>query len=231
MAISFQPPELQAFRWERDEAGYTLLDGRLIGRGGARVPVAPGEALDGVHRAFYGLQGDDDQRLQDFANKYGLLGLDGAGAPASERIADWRLALRNLGPYVAFAHDDRELNADQPTDPIAGSKWRKSLDQRNDMFNRRAPKHMALRLARIRNTDRTALHIEPSSLLAWIWLRFAMDLTGSVQHRLCARPGCGAHFDIGLGTGHPARKKYCTDKCRALHYYHENKAEGLEVSK
>jgi hypothetical protein len=72
---------------------------------------------------------------------------------------------------------------------------------------------------------------QPPTLLAAMWLQFALDLAGSVTIRSCAREGCSKPVITGSGTGRRSSARYCSSTCRyATHYARrQNKRRSAEL--
>ena len=60
---------------------------------------------------------------------------------------------------------------------------------------------------------------QPPTLLAAMWLQFALDLAGGVTIKPCAREGCPKPVIAGPNTGRRSSSRYCSTTCRyAAHY-------------
>ena len=72
--------------------------------------------------------------------------------------------------------------------------------------------------------------IVPSSLSDYISLRLATEISGDVERRICAAPGCNEVISIAHGPGttsklgvHTVRKKTCSEKCKKRLWRSEKK--------
>jgi hypothetical protein len=198
-----------SFEWARENK-YELQSGGIVACGTSRQSYRPDEKTPLAHREFITLQGESNVAMLSFVARHGLLGLSGDGErPVRESLSDLWMACSKMAIYAAFAHDDPAV------DPR----------ERNKTFNRNAPQHMSILAEQV--NGRTVLRAAPRSLLMWMWIRLAQEKAGDIELRTCALPSCGKQFYVGTGLG-TERKRYCDDKCRALHYYrtHSTAAES-----
>lgn len=85
---------------------------------------------------------------------------------------------------------------------------------------------VGLVLARERSTKKLALHIQPRSLLALMWVQFALAVGRSRDHRQC--DGCGSWFEVSAD-GHHGNRHYCGDTCKTR-AYRKRKARAVELA-
>jgi hypothetical protein len=69
------------------------------------------------------------------------------------------------------------------------------------------------------------IEIVPRSLIAWLWLEKARELTGENHWARCAFPLCGKLFLVGKGHT-TMRRRYCCDSHRTL----DNRRKRKEAS-
>jgi hypothetical protein len=82
------------------------------------------------------------------------------------------------------------------------------------------------------SSGKLRLSYTPANLLGSIWLQFAMEVTGSREHRVC--PQCDHAFQMvrdGQPDGvraHRSNRKYCSDRCRYAHANHQRRRRAKE---
>ena len=64
------------------------------------------------------------------------------------------------------------------------------------------------------NSTRLSLHIEPKTLLGFLWWQFAQAIEGSTKYRNCTT--CQIPFRVQSERGN--KKKFCSDACKSKNY-------------
>ena len=90
-------------------------------------------------------------------------------------------------------------------------------------FNEERRGRISVSLDPVVSTGPPALHIEPDSLLAGMWLQFAQAVTENSYLRRCA--WCPTWFAYGSGTGRRKTAQYCSDRCRKAAHRHKKEAQ------
>lgn len=219
------------FRWWRAPAGYELVppdsgaSETLLGNGeAAKVllsrgveirrrgidaePYRPDEISPPLHRQFADLEGTPDAML-DFVNKFGVLGLTLGGAHAASEPLDALLdARQRMSEFLALVVDP----------PASGYRGR-AFDIKAEEFNTHISPHMTIRLEPT-PSGRPVIKTVPRTLIAWMWLQVAKEISGFLKVAPCDY--CGKLFEVS-----PSRKwrepgerttraQYCSNSHRML---------------
>jgi hypothetical protein len=81
----------------------------------------------------------------------------------------------------------------------------------------------------VRGYGRYQLQIKPTTLIGWMWMRVADDLTSGVRWDRPPCIECGTPMGRGPG-GYRADAEYCSDKCRT-YFNRRPKSEQRERRK
>ena len=224
-----------AFTWRKDSHGYDLSgDGQLITRrGGPLVAYDPAAFEPPLHFVFGSLRkqilhpgeaapaesdfmpfarrrfNSEPQALLAFVNEYGFLGSTEWGADGRAGTEPVDYLVRQCAALSAF-FDFATINPKT----IQG------------IFSQHAPS-MGLRLAHTRGEYR--IYLEPSTLLAWMWMRVATDAVGGLRWRGDPCLYCMTPMPRGPG-GYRPQARFCSDKCR-VYFNRADKQEQRKRSK
>jgi hypothetical protein len=168
---------------------------------------------DGLHRAFAKLA--DPDQIKAFADRHGDLG-QLAGTQLSlgvgnamwygESLALWTREIAAMGQTLEAW--DRQQASDGPADDVRGD------------VNARLRGHVHPRLLPP-GAGEYRIVFTPDSLLAALYVLFALEVAKDEPRRVCAYKACGQVF-----TPRRRNQHYCSDSCRRNASYHRVKAKG-----
>jgi hypothetical protein len=76
------------------------------------------------------------------------------------------------------------------------------------------------------------MSLQPPTLVAGMWLQFALDLAGGATIKRCGREGCSKPVIAGPGTDRRSSLKYCSQQCRdAAHYAEKKKKRQVDAAR
>jgi hypothetical protein len=139
----------------------------------------------------------------DFVNTYGLL---------------WTRGRRESVDYfVRRQHAVAELLTAKKTDDWDAAKiWFEYNPE-------------AVRLVAVLGEDeagRPQLEFQPRNLLGFIVAQLIQDWTSGATYKWCKRPACPEWFYYGPGTAHRETAQYCSQTCKAAHFYERKKGKS-----
>ena len=197
------------------------------------IEVRTYEANDhlGLFLTFSDLGADPD-RLLNFANRFGPLGIEvevpwaAVGEttiqPArGERLADWQQEVTAMAHAVGVwrylqSEDEAGLREGSPGPnpiPTAQSWLADTIDQQLQRLGVRP------RMGTEPETGKPRLAVAARNLLGGLWLHFAWAVSGDTKYRQC--PVCQTYFVIERGQYRESRT-FCSDACR-MRAYRERK--------
>ena len=196
------------FEWERDEAGYDLVDGvsprRIVRRHGRLVNSRPLEKTDDLVQLFI-LAAKTEEGLLDFYTRFGPLTKQGHSRSGEEA---------SYGMWLAKSMDDL-LNA-SPQERLdilrssPSSYWSLLRPTRRWEGINCAITEIKLVADPVTGTPRLKFFVK--TLEEALLLQFAQSIAGERDMRTCTY--CGVWFDAGPGTGRRADAKFCSDEHR-----------------
>lgn len=210
-------------------AARLLLDGAqyVVRLGGAESLTAyqPAQTAPRLHREF-AESVIDAQSAFAFVSKYGYMGSFMGRADAEREGVDGILsaakAIRHLigeldaQPIFSAAVPRRRVRSPKLRKigaaayrRLAPSLTRESKQPLGDYFNRHVSPHMTVRID-VSNPKNQAIQIVPRSLISWMWLRVAEEVTGEKVWRRCINEACPApYFQVNLKDGRIKKRKFC----------------------
>ena len=185
-------PNLLRLRWERDPDGYHVQGIRLVAVGDRVLIYKPLDEYPALFREFADLK-CSPASIKAFANKYGLLTNDEAGAQRST----WYERIKRMRESVALWKKGKKTG---------------DLSEFIEMFNKGPRGISSIGLVPTVDPERPDLHIVPRDLLAGMWLQFGQAVSANMQLKKCLQ--CPTWFAYGTGTGRRKSGLYCSDRCR-----------------
>lgn len=202
--------DLIDFSWFVDSEGYSFdpngkgLGTRLIT--GAGTIVRNGGKLRhynasdlplGLHRVFASVD-KTEQAALNFVQQYGFLE---DTADEHEKEEEALTTFFDYQEKIHVAVKGIHLFQDNPK-------------HAQFIYNGFSSPHMTARF-NIEN-NRPVLQMVPNSLMSYIWLSLADEITEGRNYQFCNN--CSQPFATGGNTGHTKRKKYCSNKCKQASY-------------
>ena len=185
-------PSLLRFQWERDPSGYGVQGVRLIPTGRDTLRYWTLDDHPALFHEFADLKCSPSS-VKAFADKYGLLTDDEAGA----QMSTWNERIKRMRRAVALWDKGKKTG---------------DLSELIEMFNEGPRGISFIGLAPTVAPERPALHITPRHLLAGMWLQFGQAVSANMQLKRCLQ--CPTWFAYGTGTGRRKSGLYCSDRCR-----------------
>lgn len=189
------------FVTEVSKRGYDIVDATISGN---RVPVVtdcikPGHRyrarrifpLDftGMYTDFAKVRTNDE--IIAFANRFGLLGI---GQDEGEAVSLWNTQSEYLAALIDL-HRSGKM-----------TRHANVVSVLNDFLD-------GVRTEFIRTPQGLRMCFVPKTLLAAIWLQFALSIDAKTRWKRCKN--CRAWMEISLSpTGRSPRAKYCGDACK-----------------
>jgi hypothetical protein len=154
-----------------------------------------------LHWKFGGLTDTKDDVLS-FVSDYGLLGINETG---TSELYDEIISYKRLVEKLL-----NKINKDD-------------LKQAAAIFNKSVGPNLTAQIQNI--TGRTVYQIYPvpKSLLSYMWLSFAAEITDGRDWQKCF--SCNETYPIGKDTGGTKRKQYCSDACKMKAYRRRKKSK------
>jgi hypothetical protein len=204
--------------------------GVLMGTGGVSQYIArqgalvsrykPYETAPALHRDFVTNVKDAESALA-FVKEYGFLGHIFGGMDAEresvEEILRHRCSLRSV---LIWIDENPTYTDDSPAKKLTNKnavhmgaefkRLRHSLTRDNklalgNLFNDLVTPHLTVRID-ASNPKHEVLQVVPRSLISWMWLRVAEEITGDAEWRVC--PICGTRFCVDRDARR-RRREYC----------------------
>jgi hypothetical protein len=245
-------PELQLMLVEHAPYGVsrrvrrhrTLREETALFREFAKVDLTPEGVIAFANR--YGALGGE-LRYPVTLSSPGANEQQGIPGEAGEALAAWYTeisAVRRLlplyypdrKPEIIFETDTERITARWPdgwemvvfraTEP---DTYERLKDKPTEIMRHYLKTQINRKLSEYRSAGRLLeyngalrLFIVPSSLIAAIWLQFALAIDGDRKYRSCKN--CKKWFELG-GAGRRADAETCSDTCRAAFTYKQKKAK------
>lgn len=192
--------ELFKFQWERDPAGYRIIDtdewGRCIAPSSNHIEHYDPWRIGSESLVLFQILAEtpkNEEGYLKFANSYGLL----TGREA-EPLDTWYVKIDSLR--------------------IAVENWREGeFPVLIDTFSNHGFTQISVRLVEVVGFDRPQLFVTPDTLYTALWIQFAEAISADLKIRECA--WCGKPFPYGPGTGRRTTATYCSPKCQKAHSY------------
>mgnify|MGYP006271002729 FL=1 len=182
-----------------------------FGRLGGEAPEEEARDLAAMVRVWTALQSGDAQTLAEFVRW--------KGAAVTFTL---RHGVRLLNTWPSPLDEQWEA-AGWPADPR--KTWhRGSMEQPArlgfmEVLNRKlAGAATPQMLPSGISMERVELDLLPTSLIGFMWIQFASEVTGGASFRKCVAPGCGRIFTPAY-----RNRKTCSDACRQRLAYHRQK--------
>lgn len=206
--------DIVRFSWERDAAGYEIVDRpaikgeTLLGsfpggtyvkrRGGVMEPYEPLKT-HGLYRRLADTDKTPEGALS-FIKEFGNPNMMDADEYDVERLYPF---IENMKEGISLTHK---------------GEWGVLADAFNSAAIRRHGfGHMTIGFDFQTGDKRPTITLRPRSLISAIWLQFALDCSGGAKLRKCR--WCPEFFKYGPGTGHRNTAVYCSPKCQKAHAY------------
>lgn len=244
----FDSPTAVEFAWQASE-GKGRKTGPVIQPGFRSGNPPTYHPMDREHaalfRIFAGLDYTDRQAIGAFATKYGLLGASPEShGPESHltwarEICLMREALKlSKAPTPTSEAREREIWASYDAETRA--RWNtQGLDQDPAEFRHREDRQKLawlfnLHLQRVQpriafdQNSSPGLTFAPLTLLAAMWLQFALALVGDKKFPECKF--CRRLFEISTEkTGFRSHREFCSDSCKTMDY-RKRKRTALQLA-
>ena len=214
------------FTWHVDQLGYDLVEEpaakpgksiltskipgwHLVRKGGPLREYWPLEDHPALFRQFADLS-TEPEGLQEFANRYGLLGWSPHVEPPveSEDCNLWREHVQSFRGGIELIDSGRRSEAIRGLNEVR-NPW------------------MGIWIDDGPGVKKPTMRIVPKTLIGAMRLQFAGEITEEMEFRKCR--ACPKWFVIGPGLGYtPARntrrKIFCSDRCRVAWNRHKRRA-------
>jgi hypothetical protein len=206
------------FEMHRDSRGYELAKGRVVPKGGKRVPCGQLVKIDTLYRVFAGLKTPVD--LLKFVKMYGLL----TGEEPHYELDDPVLETVEGPLWGDSVHQC--LKAAREFEQLLQAKQLGAKAVAAKLRSRGMGTPAAIRL--VPDVKQGArLKIRTINLLAALQGQLMQDLAGDVRVRACAY--CAKWFEVGSGTDRRGDAKFCCDEHRRQ--YHGHTRSGKQEQK
>ena len=244
--ISLESPEGVEFAWqqlheEKREAGPVLGEAPHSGEPRRYHPMQRKHAA--LFRTFADLDFRDKKAILGFASVYGLLGSDGQEqGPLSHEFGNhyavgeshltWAreiCLMREAMRLTRFRSEEEEAEIDERYRQYQLDPERRRTEDRKRLewlFNLHL-QHVQSRTT-FENVRRPKLSFVPLTLLAAMWLQFALALAEGKQFLACKC--CGRLFEVSTSpTGFRTHREFCTGSCKTKDY-RRRKREALRLA-
>ena len=208
--------DIVSFNWARDLAGYEIVERSkrpdstmitdLTDRGGIYVvrrggPMEPYEPLkiDGLYRRL----ADCDKTPEDALYFIKTFGYPDFKDNDEYPVISFYGIVDNMRQGVALA--------DQGEWGILADAFEGAIIKRYGVGN------VSFVFHHREGDERPTVAFRPRSLMAAMWLQFALDCSGGGKLRKCK--WCPQYFKYGSGTGRRKTAEYCSPKCQKAHTY------------
>lgn len=201
---------LDRFEWAVCEDGYEaeeIFPATKVGKTTALKPQVfirpksnkmkiyrPYQTSKDLHWKFGGLEETKDDVLS-FVSNYGLLGI---GEIETSEAYDEIISYKRLIEKLL-----NKINKDD-------------LKQAAAIFNKSVGPNLTAQIYNIIGRTVYQIYPVPKSLLSYMWLSFAAEITDGRDWQKCFV--CNETYPIGKDTGGTKRKKYCSDSCKMKAY-------------
>ncbi len=235
------------FVWARSVGGYELKPEKrisarslLTGSGGPQI-VRRGDELDtyqphatqALHRVFASIDDTPDAALA-FVTEYGFLGISNKAAQqtssesASEILSrknELKSALEAVDDFLTFDRKVKKAGKDMRLEGKIPKHDPQQIRQiAAGLFNQWSSSHLAaMKIELIQSRaarNGVEMRVVPQSLLAYMWLCAAEEITEGAQFRLCVV--CRNPINIKVGR---ADRVTCSGACRTALSRSSNKRE------
>lgn len=217
------PSHFQKFEWAVCKDGYEMEEiapPRKVGssrevcgqvyiraKSSNMEPYKPSKETSRIHREFASLA-ENKSAIFSFVSKYGLLGIseNSIGSEEYEEILLYKQLVKKIITQLNkdnIAESAKIFNKNVSpslTAEIHALESKSSLQAKRGIFQ---------------------IYPIPRSLIAFIWLSIADEITNGRSWQKCLT--CGDDFEIGKDTGGTKRKAYCKGSCRQQAYRERQK--------
>ncbi|MCF8495213.1 MAG: hypothetical protein K9G62_00940 [Alphaproteobacteria bacterium] len=207
---------LDRFEWAVCEDGYEIEEifpARKVGistnlkpqifirqKSNKMKTYCPYQKIKNIHWKFGGLN-ETKQDVLSFISDYGLLGIGNIKTcEAYDEIISYKRLVEKLR---------NKINKDD-------------LEQAAKIFNLSAGPNLTTQIDKISGKAIFQIYPVPRTLLSYIWLSFAAEITDGREWQKCFV--CDETYPIGKHTGGTVRKKYCSDACKMKAYRQRKKS-------
>lgn len=204
------------FEWGIDPAGYRVSRDRqrIESIGGDPSSYCPDDVQPPLLRRFSELwspgheeAGDEADGALRLVSTMGFFGTPASGYKLEmENVAYIAAQSRKLSVFLAFG---------------IGPGLLPGRDQ-SEAFNTYNQLSASMRIQLEAGPDGPEIRIVPTSLISWLWLQVAREITEGLVHKSCQR--CGNSFTVGRDS-RERRRIYCSNACRVA-AFRQSKTQG-----
>jgi hypothetical protein len=201
--------EMIEFEWGRCIDGYRISqDGENIEPISRRFEKYRPMSFPVLFQDFIDIP-PEGQGALDFSNKFGTLGGAVGRYNISESLYLFLLRQEHLRQAIKLSES---------------ADWPALVDLFNtDKYGTFTRGFLTPRL-RHQPRGKVVLVFEPTNLIQFLWLQFALHLGSGAKLLRCER--CGSPFTVGTGTGRRETAKFCSNACKVAAFRNRH-AQGI----